>query len=389
MTPKEDLSPDEMLELPDPESAQEKLLWVLTVMEHSAEVRKEHFRYRDLFNKDFISDKVEFDVSGKLVKNKDMYGAIHADYIFSVIRNIESFHGALAASYELTKDAPDHNKVIDILMNPTNHRGGIISFLGKDKLKVNELCRLMCIPKLMSWPSPEEREALKRLLHSMFDHFSLYAFSSLKYWDMFQNVRHVYAHNYRFLFYDEVMTGHRKKVDETVIGFINPPDPTEHESVYIGFIQRVAMGELASRLNGMERWVYTNMRLCVKNGGKPMLPPSIGFLNKKQEKEYRAIWKSQNYMIEDPVQSTKMDADVGSQITLHMGMLREFANRGFVIKTVDQKGRERVMSFQELDRIFSELTTDEKLKAKLDEIRSKRRKRHKRRRVQSYSYTDD
>ena len=377
MSPKKDVAADEMLEFPDPESPKEKLLWVLTVMEHSAEVRREHFRYRDLFNKEFISGEVEFDVTGKLVNNKDMYGAIHTDYIFSVIRNIESFYGALAASYELTKDTPDYNKVIEILMNPTSHRGGIIGFLRKGKLKMEELCRLMCIPNLARWSNPKEQEALKRIFDSMFDHFSLNAFSSLKYLDMFQNVRHVYAHNYRFIFFDGVIEGHRRKIDETVIGFINPPDPTEHESVYIGFIQRVAMGELTSRLNGMERWVYTNMRLCIKNGSNPMLPPSVGFLNEAQNEEYKTIWKSQNYEIHDPMQSTKMEIDVGGQISLHMGMLREFTKRGFAIKTIDQNGNEREIPFQELDKIFSVLDTDERLKAKLEEIRSKRRRRHK------------
>jgi hypothetical protein len=378
LSPKKDIPLDEILELADPESIEEKLSWVLTVMEHSAEVRREHFRYLDFFNKQFISGKVDFDVkTGKLIKNKDMYGAIHVDYIFSVMRNIESFHGALAASHELTKKNPNQNKVIEILMNPTDYRGGIVSILRKDKLKVKDLYRLMCIPRLSSWPNSEEQKTLMKLFDSMFDHFSMCAFGSLKYWDMFQNVRHVYAHNYRFVFFDKVKSGHRRKVDETVIGFINPPDPTEHESVYIGFIQRVAMGELADRLNGFERWLYTNMRLCVKNGGKPILPPSIGFLNEKQKAEYKTIFESQKYDIKDPMQSTKLELDVGGQISLHMQALKEFTNRGFQIKTVDQRGKEREVSFQELDRIFSDLDTDEKVQAKIEELRSKRRKKHR------------
>ncbi len=378
MNPKKKLSPDEMLNYPDPETDLEKLIWVLTVMEHSAEVRKEHFRYRDLFNRQFITREVEFDVKGKLVKNQDMYGAIHMDYIFSVIRNIESFHGALAASYELTKRNPSFSTVIDILMDPTNHRGGIFSLLRKDGLSPSELSRLMCIPNVANWPNIQERYALVRLLKAMFDHFSLNARSSLKYYDMFQDVRHVYAHNYRFVFYDGVIPKHRREIDETVIGMINPPDPTDHESFFIGFIQRVAMGELATRLNGMERWLYTNMRLCVRREGRRILPPTVGFLTEKQKGEYSAIFESQNYGLDtDTLFTTKTESDVGGQIALHIEMIREFTNRGFQTRTVDQNGNERVVSFNYLHRIYSELDTDEKLRAAIDKVRSKRRKRHK------------
>ena len=119
------------------------------------------------------------------------------------------------------------------------------------------------------------------------------------------------------------------------------------------------------------------MRLCVKNKGEPILPPSIGFLNDKQRAQYKTIFESQKYQIDDPMQSTKMDIDVGNQISLHMHTLKEFTNRGFQIKTIDQHGKETVISFQDLDRIFSELSADEKVKEKIKELRSKRKKRTK------------
>lgn len=60
-----------------------------------------------------------------------------------------------------------------------------------------------------------------------------------------------------------------------------------------------------------------------------------------------------------------------------MQALKEFTNRGFQIKTINQHGKERETSLQELDKIFSELEPDEKIAKKLEELRSKRRKRQK------------
>lgn len=383
MTPKKKRTSEEMLVFPSPESIDEKLSWVLTVMEHSAEVRREHFRYRDEFNKQFITKKIDIDLkTGKLMKNKDMYGAIHVDYIFSVIRSIESFHGALIAAFELTKESSNLQRVIDIIMNPTSHRGGVMDLLMREQLSEQKICRLMCISQLTTFSS-EEQAALRRIFTPMFEHFKAYAFFSQKYWELFQSVRHVYAHNYRFLFYDGVIPGHRPRVDETVIGFINPPDPTEHESVYIGAIQRIAMGELASRLNGMERWVYTNMRLCTKNGCEPILPPSVGFLTEEQKKEYQTIWKAQEYDFPDPERATKMFADVGGQIALHMKFLKQLDRWGFKIPIVDQHGIESEISFQKLHHKLTPKDADTRLKEALERERSKRRRRKKVRKKKS------
>jgi hypothetical protein len=117
------------------------------------------------------------------------------------------------------------------------------------------------------------------------------------------------------------------------------------------------------------------MRLCVKNGAKPILPPSVGFLNEEQKAAYKSIFDAQDYKIDDPIQSTKMEIDVGGQISLHMHTLKEFAERGFQIKAIDQHGKEREVSFAYLDGIFSDPNADEKLQAKIEDIRSKRRKR--------------
>jgi hypothetical protein len=85
----------------EPKSISEKALWILEVLINTSRVREENFLYQESNINEYIRRHVDFDKYGVPSKNKEMYAALHMDFIFSTVRTMEAFHGALTAAWEL------------------------------------------------------------------------------------------------------------------------------------------------------------------------------------------------------------------------------------------------------------------------------------------------
>lgn len=140
---------------------------------------------------------------------------------------------------------------------------------------------------------------------------------SQEYWDMFKAVRNVYAHDYRFVFTDELYNLRKTDYVESVVGFLDDSSPSLIKSVYIGPSQRSVMIELSMQLAQIEQWVYQNMRDFVRNDWKPVLPLGLKHNSKGDEKEYLRIRQNQEDDFEKGFTPIKFLLDFKKQLELH------------------------------------------------------------------------
>jgi hypothetical protein len=347
---------NDAMALPEAESADEKLIWVLDQMIRSSNMREQYFIRINSFNSKFIENEISLDPKlGIVSKNKDMYGAIHVDYIFRVMGAIESFQGALAAAWRLsTKKSSDLEKVLKILINPVGPKGGIVTSSRKSSLSEQKKCRYSSIP-LIGKEDKLTASKLRIYLKETFDRIESGMFYSQRFWDEYRVVRDVYSHNYRFVFHDHVIPGRKAMYDESIIGVIQNPNDLVGDMAFIGFFQRIAMRKLVSILSKLERWIYANMMLTVVNNCQPVLPKYIPFLDKKRHQEYDRIRETKNCKLTIPRLAIKGKFAVDSQWELIIDFLVELNKWGEPLRVRYTNGREGTLQVnqlkQEQDRI--------------------------------------
>ena len=311
-------------------TAADNITWALQMMIRSSKAREAYFK-RTIARINYSIKTDEFKIDRKTgcpTKNSEMYDAIHVDNIFRVIQTIESFQGALASAWEFsTSTSLNLKELFSILINPKGHMGGIDSKLKKKKLSEEAICRLTAVPLLKRYEKPVAKK-LRMFLRDAFMKFEESAHYSKKFRDEFEIVRHVYTHNYRFVFTERVVAASRSGRDESIIGFLETPDVSSG-LVYIGANQRIAMGELVFLLADFERWIFENMRTTILNECMPVLPRRIPFLDSVQQQEYEGLWNSQGYDIRDPLMHWWQPIKVDNQIILIEDFLGVLKGWGF------------------------------------------------------------
>jgi hypothetical protein len=355
---------EEVFKRPRPTSPDERLAWVMTTMIDSSHAREEYFKYRKQCNEEFIRDKVQHDALGVPVKNARVYGAIHADYIFFTMSAIESFQGAMAAAMELAKAVePDLNRIIRIVIHPRGQRQKVQKILDSQQISDDVVCQLVGIPLLDTFPS-SIRTHLRNLMLPAFERVRIVGHYSQKYWKTLRTVRNVYAHNFRFIFFDKIVPPRQQDYDQYVIGNLDISDELIANTFFVGGYQRMAMGELGLLLGGIERWIYENIQTAALNAGRLTLPKRIPELNKKQWNDYRRIWQEQGYKLREPIEIERAPVDVDEQIALHLTFLDYLKKWGHPVRMISQHGDESKLSHK-------------RVRAAKERIRNRRRPKKK------------
>jgi hypothetical protein len=224
-----------------------------------------------------------------------MYDAISADFIFRAIATIESFQGAMAASWKLSsKGRVNLQKIFSILVNPKGHRKLIIGFLKKRPFSEETICRLFGFP-LLTQLDMQITQDLRNLLKDVFIRLEATAWYSQRFLDEYRDIRNAYAHNYHFIFFQEYVPITKTGYDESILGFLKDSDSIIGGMAYLGAKQRQVMGKLVFILSNLERWIYKNLKVTILNNCRHVLPPGIPYLDEEQRREYESIWKSQGY----------------------------------------------------------------------------------------------
>jgi hypothetical protein len=333
----------------------ETLSWMLDILAKASRVRKNFYKQQQKIAEE-ATRAIEIDnATGAVVENADSYCAAHANLLFLTHQTIESFHGTLTAANSLSRKA-DFLKVCSILLDPTNDKGGIISKLKADSLSPKARSSMMAIPRIDLFPKPQRSE-LNRMLTSCYARFDQYTKYSIEYLELLKPVRDVYAHNYRFIFYDVSASTDKPQFDESVIGFL-PRTIDESSSddsisasalmtnmMYVGFLQRLATGKLVSELTMFERWIYMNMRNMLWNNDVSVLPERIPYLSIDDTEMYHKIRKSQGYNFVIPKRNDYGKYDKEKQEALHKRLLFDLQSQGDEFKLIDLQGRENPLRF--------------------------------------------
>ncbi len=300
-----------------PETIEEKALWILEVLSNAAKTREEYFLFMEANINEFISKSVKYNEFGVPTKNQNMYAALHIDFIFNVMRTIESFKGVIAAAWIYsTKKSQNIKKVLSNLLKPEGNIGSIQDKLRKSKLSEEAICRFNVMPLLRDFPESMKLK-LRKWLTPTFKRFEINALASQDYWDYYKAVRDVFSHNYRFHFYGEVYPDYKSTYDETVVGLLQDLDELAGEMIYIGAYQRFAMKLLTLHLCGFEKAVLNNLHMSILNECKPVFPRVPLNLEKEYVDEYNTFWQSQNYTIKPPKMKVRTRFKVDDQVILN------------------------------------------------------------------------
>ena len=352
----------------EPSCVEERIVWVLDQMIRSSKIRGDYFKHINDFYSQYITTNIEPDSkTGIVTENKDIYDAIHADFIFRVLGVIESFQGAMAASWKFTAPGKrDLEEILSILINPKGHRGNIEKRLRKNSFSEKSICRLFAVPILTRFEKKDKTTAdkLRALLNDVFKRIMDCAWYSQCFLDEYGDIRNIYAHNFRFVFIGKVETEWRIYGDESILGFLSDSTDLSEGMAFIGAIQRVVMGDMVFLLLELERWIYNNLKVTILNKCRSVLPPYIPYLDEKQREEYEEIWKAQGYNYYGPPLVVKGPLKVDKQILLVINFLGKLDEWGRPLRVYGKDGKE----FR-----FPVKKVQQKLKKRLEEIESEKK----------------
>jgi len=261
----------------------EQLVRILRLKKEAASKRMDFYRLRMKQNSMTIEQGDKFES-----ENRAIFEAMHIEHIFTMIQSIEGFHGALASAHLLTNSIEsDLNKILFSLIEP------------KDVKKIREALakEILSIPRIDEYNEPL-RTRVRELLFPTLNLVKVMAIWSLKYWNEFKKARHVYAHNYRFVFFENLFNFRKSPYLESIVGFLDRTNDFLVEAVYIGPLQMAVMYELSMQLAQIEQWIYQNMQAFVRNQYNPVLPLDLVNSSEANRTEYHAIRQSQGYNLE-------------------------------------------------------------------------------------------
>jgi hypothetical protein len=347
----------------EPSTVEERIVWVLDQMTRSSKIRGDYFKYINDFYSQYITTNVEPDSkTGIMTENKEIYDAIHADFIFRVLGVIESFQGAMAASWKFTAPGKRNlEEILSILIDPRGHRSSIERRLRKESCTEKSICRMFAIP-FLSRLDETIADKLRPLLKDVFQRIMDCAWYSQHFWDEYEDIRNIYAHNFRFVFIDRVETEWRVFGDESILGFLKEPTNLSEGMAFIGASQRVAMADMVFLLSELERWIYNNLKVTILNKCKSVLPSYVPYMDGKHKEEYKEIWKAQGYNYYGPPLVVKGPIKVDKQILLVIDFLGLLDKWERPLRVFGKDGKEFRFPVKKVQR---------ELKKRLDEIESK------------------
>ncbi len=352
---------------PPPKTPEEKLLHVIGIMRTATKTRMEYFAYRHEQNVKYLDENIDR-TTGKLPSKNGLYESIHADYVFSAIQGIETLHGALLTTYTLmTTREPNLKNVTASLINPGRKLDTIQDLLSEGSLNHQDICNLSAIPYPDSFSSPE-KNFLERVFAPTFERISDLCYYSQAFLDTFKPVRNVFAHNFRFVYFDDVTSKIKTSMAESILGFLEPQNIEINNLLLIGDLQRIVFPILVSELGNLEYNVLTGLRDFVLNNMKPVLPRKIVDLNENDKNEYMRIFNSQGYQWPN----IQREGEGVGEIGIQKGLYHDFMN--YVTEKID---REIVVVQDGIKRIAKFEKSSEEMKTQLRELQAElRRKRN-------------
>lgn len=313
----------------------EKVLRILRLKKESAAKRMMFYKFRMNQNNRTIREGGKFES-----ENRATFEFIHIEQIFAMIQSIESFQGALESADKLVSSKGEKiDQVLSSLIDPRSLET-IRTVLNGKKIPPQYLSRFFAIPPLDS-SIRQLDDKVKRFLTPTLNLIETMAIWSQKYWKAFRKTRHVYAHNYRFVFIEEFQNFRKSNYVESIVGFLDNKTDSLIETVYVGPYQLAAMFELSMQLAQIEQWIYQNMEAFIRNNYTLVLPLGLKYHSERDKIEYLALRQTQGYILEKDPTPIKFPLEYKNQLDLHESFERANAEvTGRVLYQLEMKDEE-------------------------------------------------
>jgi hypothetical protein len=310
-------------------SEKERMIWSLDAMQKASAVRAEYFRQHDAL----LGPMEGYNPQNH--EDNDLLQIIIVDLIFTLVRSIEAFLGAVGICWKISNES--HKKSIKklhkwLLRPGENTLNEIKDILSRKEIDKETLCRLC------GFPIPEKLDIERRdqiVLNEVYDQtlkrMKTYGFFAYWYLNEFKETRNVYSHNMRFLFLKTLQTYEKEEIERAgIIGLLGAKERGPNYMILLCESQRKAMIELTIRLCQLEQILYENIKFYIWNDCKPVPPVSGVFIPERFQDDLRRIKVASGFDWQIPAIRIQMrdPKSVEQQYQLHSDFLHLIAKLG-------------------------------------------------------------
>lgn len=248
----------------------ERMIWSLDVLQKSSVVREKYYKQHDAVLGPSDGYNPQLNQDNNLIR------LIMVDLVFTLIRSIESFVGAVGVGWKISTEKPKMSakSLHRWLLRPGDTLAEVREILSDNKIDKITLC------KLCGFPVPDDLNIergdqinLWRVYDETLKRIKTYGFFASHYFDEFKEVRNVYSHNMRFLFLNVLQSNGLEEAD--TVGLLGSKKRSPNYLLLICESQRKAIRELTIQLCKLERILYENLKFCVLNDCTPVPPASL------------------------------------------------------------------------------------------------------------------
>jgi hypothetical protein len=267
-------------------SEKERMIWSLDAMQKASVSREKYYKSHDV-----LLGPIE-KYNPQHHQDNDLLQLIVVDLIFTLVRSIEAFMGAVGVCWKISTDKEPIEKLHRRLLRPgENTQDEIKDILSNKEIDRKTLC------KLCGFPIPETMNIERKyqiVLNEVYDQtlkrMKTYGFFAYWYLNEFKEVRHVYAHNMRILFLKSLQHDTADEIEKaSMIGILGTEELGPSYLILLCESQRRAMGELVVRLCQFEQILYENIKFYIWNDCTPVPPVSGVYIPERFQEELRQI----------------------------------------------------------------------------------------------------
>lgn len=304
----------------------QKMIWTLDAMQRSSIVREQYYRQHDAL----LGPLKAFDP--QRFRNNNLMHVIMVDLLFTSIRSIEAFLGAVGVSWQISAKNPNvsveglHKWLLRPESDTFKEIQSILSERGIDR---DTLCKLCGFPIPESLKiEKEDRKILWDVYDETLKRMKVYGFFAFWYLNEFKEVRNVYSHNMRFLFLNIIQHSGLERAD--TIGLLGSEERGPDYLILICESQRRALGELTVRLCQLERTLYENIKFAVLNDCKPVPPVSLVSIPDELREDLKRIKEALGFewIIPSILIEIRDNKSIETQFQLHSDLLHEIDSLG-------------------------------------------------------------
>ncbi len=307
----------------------EWMVWTLDMMVRASQARSKYYQYQDAQ----LGTLDSYDPAA--IENREICRLIAVDLIFTLLRSIEAFIGALSVCWKISTEPKKVNTTKKLhqrlLKSDTNTDRKIREMFSADEIEDQTLCQLCGFPLPDGLPLDMRS---KRVLWEVYDQtlkrVKLYGKYAVRYRTEFMELRNAYSHNMRLLFLEVFDTDEKNPEKGDVTGVLDKKKCRPSNLTLLCKTQREATGELTFRLCQVEQILYENLKFYVWNDCVPVPPVAALQVPSRFQEDLRRIKLELGFNWMIPAFRVEMHDNKGfdEQYDIHRSFLKRVKKLG-------------------------------------------------------------